>query len=204
MQHAWDGSAYLAVKLAKIGAVPLQETRQRRRNRVSLSAIAPIAASPNWPSRARRSKINWASVRTVPKDDRPSRGGEPDRNDDQGNGCQQLDQFRLHRNNKKPDRTPVRRAFASPGGLDTSARENRLTPPVQPAIGSGVPIRIGKLGHGARGQVRRHRDKRLDSPTLKLTRSWIDPHTTSPCVSEFRAHAFQAAVAKALELGWIV
>jgi hypothetical protein len=27
--------------------------------------------------------------------------------------------------------------------------------------------------------------KRPDGPTLKLTRSWVDPHTTSPAVSEF-------------------
>ena len=46
--------------------------------------------------------------------------------------------------------------------------------------------------------------KRPDSPTLKLIRSWVDPHTTSPAISEFRAHAFQAAVSKARELGWIV
>ena len=43
-----------------------------------------------------------------------------------------------------------------------------------------------------------------DSPTLSLTRSWVDPHTTSPAVSEFRAAAFQVAVRKARELGWIV
>jgi hypothetical protein len=46
--------------------------------------------------------------------------------------------------------------------------------------------------------------KRPDSPTLKLTRSWVDPHIISPPVSEFRAQAFQAAVSKARELGWIV
>ena len=46
--------------------------------------------------------------------------------------------------------------------------------------------------------------KRPDSPTLKLMRSWVDLHITSPEISEFRAHAFQAAVAKARELGWIV
>ena len=46
--------------------------------------------------------------------------------------------------------------------------------------------------------------KRSDSPNLVLTRSWVDPHITSVEVSEFRAHAFQAAVAKARELGWIV
>ena len=46
--------------------------------------------------------------------------------------------------------------------------------------------------------------KRPDSPNLALTRSWLDLTTTSPAVSEFRAEAFQAAVAKARELGWIV
>jgi hypothetical protein len=46
--------------------------------------------------------------------------------------------------------------------------------------------------------------KRPDSPTLKLSRSWVDPRITSPEISEFRAHAFQAAVSKARELGWIV
>ena len=46
--------------------------------------------------------------------------------------------------------------------------------------------------------------KRLDSPTLMLTRSWVDPHITSPAISEFRAHAFQAAVSKARDLGWMV
>jgi hypothetical protein len=44
--------------------------------------------------------------------------------------------------------------------------------------------------------------KGLDSPNLMLARSWVDP--TSPAVSEFRAHAVQAAVSKARELGWIV
>ena len=46
--------------------------------------------------------------------------------------------------------------------------------------------------------------KRSDSPTLKLTRSWVGPHITSPEISEFRAKAFQAAISKARELGWIV
>ena len=46
--------------------------------------------------------------------------------------------------------------------------------------------------------------KRPDSPTLLLTRSWVNPHITSPEISEFRAKAFQAAVSKARELGWIV
>ena len=30
------------------------------------------------------------------------------------------------------------------------------------------------------------------------------PHITSPAISEFRSHAFKAAVSKARELGWIV
>ena len=46
--------------------------------------------------------------------------------------------------------------------------------------------------------------KRPESPTLKLTRSWVDPHTVSLPIREFRAQAFQAAVSKARELGWIV
>ena len=46
--------------------------------------------------------------------------------------------------------------------------------------------------------------RRPDQPNLVLTRSWVDPRNTSPAVSEFRAHAFQAAVSKARELGWIV
>jgi hypothetical protein len=46
--------------------------------------------------------------------------------------------------------------------------------------------------------------KRPDSPTLDLTRSWVDPHIMSPEITEFRAQAFQAAVSKARELGWIV
>jgi hypothetical protein len=46
--------------------------------------------------------------------------------------------------------------------------------------------------------------KRHDSPNLVLTRSWEKPTVTSPEISEFRAHAFETAVAKARELGWIV
>ena len=46
--------------------------------------------------------------------------------------------------------------------------------------------------------------KRPDSPNLVLTRSWMSPTVSSPEISEFRAHAFQAAVSKARELGWIV
>jgi hypothetical protein len=37
-----------------------------------------------------------------------------------------------------------------------------------------------------------------------LTRSWVAPTVSSPTISEFRAKAFQAAVDKARELGWIV
>ena len=46
--------------------------------------------------------------------------------------------------------------------------------------------------------------KAPDRPNLVLTRSWLDPHVMSPEISEFRAQAFQAAVSKARELGWIV
>jgi hypothetical protein len=46
--------------------------------------------------------------------------------------------------------------------------------------------------------------KRPDSPNLVLTRSWENPSATSPEISEFRAKAFHAAIAKARELGWIV
>jgi hypothetical protein len=47
-------------------------------------------------------------------------------------------------------------------------------------------------------------EKRPDNPHLVLTRSWIDQSVTTPTVSEFRARAFQAAVAKARQLGWIL
>jgi hypothetical protein len=43
-----------------------------------------------------------------------------------------------------------------------------------------------------------------NSPHLVLTKSWLEPRVTTPAVSEFRARAFQAAVDKARELGWIV
>ena len=45
--------------------------------------------------------------------------------------------------------------------------------------------------------------KAPDRPNLVLTRSWLEPTVSSPSISEFRARAFQAAVAKARELGWI-
>jgi hypothetical protein len=46
--------------------------------------------------------------------------------------------------------------------------------------------------------------KAADRLNLILTRSLLDPTVSSPEISEFRAHAFQAAVSKARELGWIV
>ena len=46
--------------------------------------------------------------------------------------------------------------------------------------------------------------KAPDTPNLILTRSWENPTVMSPEISEFRAHAFQVAVAKARDLGWIV
>jgi hypothetical protein len=45
--------------------------------------------------------------------------------------------------------------------------------------------------------------KAVDMPNLILTRNWVEPTVSSPAISEFRAHAFQAAVDKARELGWI-
>ena len=46
--------------------------------------------------------------------------------------------------------------------------------------------------------------KAPDRPNLILTRSGEHPTIMSPEISEFRAHAFQAATKKARELGWIV
>jgi hypothetical protein len=45
--------------------------------------------------------------------------------------------------------------------------------------------------------------KSVEQPRLVLTRSWMKPTTASPSIVEFRAQAFQAAVSKARELGWI-
>jgi hypothetical protein len=42
------------------------------------------------------------------------------------------------------------------------------------------------------------------APNLLLVGSWIPTHVTSPTIALFRAQAFQAAIAKARELGWIV
>ena len=46
--------------------------------------------------------------------------------------------------------------------------------------------------------------KRFAKPHLVLTYNWVSTNETSPTISDFRARAFQAAVAKARELGWIV
>jgi hypothetical protein len=46
--------------------------------------------------------------------------------------------------------------------------------------------------------------KSAEEPRLVLTRSWVKPTTASPSIGEFRDQAFQAAVSKARELGWIV
>ena len=43
--------------------------------------------------------------------------------------------------------------------------------------------------------------KRIDRPSLIVTRSWGRSPHHSPAVSEFRAQAFEAANAKARELG---
>jgi hypothetical protein len=45
--------------------------------------------------------------------------------------------------------------------------------------------------------------KSAEQPRLVLTRSWVKPTTASPSIGEFRDQAFQAAVIKARELGWI-
>jgi hypothetical protein len=47
-------------------------------------------------------------------------------------------------------------------------------------------------------------EKLPNQPDLLMTHSWLAPHFTTPTVAEFRAKAFQAAVDKARELGWIV
>jgi hypothetical protein len=45
--------------------------------------------------------------------------------------------------------------------------------------------------------------KSAEQPRLVLTRSWVKPTTPSLSIGEFRDQAFQAAVSKARELGWI-
>ena len=46
--------------------------------------------------------------------------------------------------------------------------------------------------------------KSEDAPHLELAHSWIALGVTTPDVSEFRSQAFQVAVDKAREQGWIV
>ena len=46
--------------------------------------------------------------------------------------------------------------------------------------------------------------KRFANPNLALTDSWVAGRIDSPAISEFRSRAFQAAVAKARELGCII
>jgi hypothetical protein len=45
--------------------------------------------------------------------------------------------------------------------------------------------------------------KSEESPHLELAHSWIALGVTTPAISEFRTQAFQAALDKARELGWI-
>ena len=46
--------------------------------------------------------------------------------------------------------------------------------------------------------------KSVDAPHLELAHSWIALGVTTPEISEFRTQAFQVAVDKARELGWII
>jgi len=46
--------------------------------------------------------------------------------------------------------------------------------------------------------------KAVDEPRLVLTRSSMTRPPPTTAITEFRAHAFQAAVTKARVLGWIV
>ena len=45
--------------------------------------------------------------------------------------------------------------------------------------------------------------KSADAPHLELAHSWIALGDTTPDVSEFRTQAFQVALGKARELGWM-
>jgi hypothetical protein len=42
------------------------------------------------------------------------------------------------------------------------------------------------------------------NPLLFVKRSWVAADAASPAISQFRAQAFQAALEKARDLGWIV
>jgi hypothetical protein len=46
--------------------------------------------------------------------------------------------------------------------------------------------------------------KKPVNPHLVLTRSWTPARHIAPAIVDFRARAFQAAVLKARELGWMV
>jgi hypothetical protein len=46
--------------------------------------------------------------------------------------------------------------------------------------------------------------RRADGAGLALTKSWVEPSTTSPTIAQFRVRALHAALDKARELGWIV
>jgi hypothetical protein len=46
--------------------------------------------------------------------------------------------------------------------------------------------------------------KSAEQPRIVLTRSWMKPIIASPAINEFRSQAYEAAVNKARELGWIV
>ena len=47
-------------------------------------------------------------------------------------------------------------------------------------------------------------EKRPENSHAVLPREWLDPRTAPPAITEFRAQAFRAAIAKAREIGWIV
>lgn len=46
-------------------------------------------------------------------------------------------------------------------------------------------------------------EKRDDANKIIMTHSWVLSNMTSPTISQFRTRAFQVAVEKARELGWI-
>ncbi|MGZ9204613.1 MAG: hypothetical protein ACXW37_11390 [Nitrospira sp.] len=46
-------------------------------------------------------------------------------------------------------------------------------------------------------------EMREDADHIVMTQTWMPSHVASPTNSEFRTLAFQAAVDKARELGWI-
>jgi hypothetical protein len=64
----------------------------------------------------------------------------------------------------------------------------------------GDSITVAKFGTGFFVTY----EQRPENPHLILIRSWAPLSDTTPAAAEFRARAFQAAVAKARELGWII